>query len=189
MVGLIKAIDNFDITQPVQFSTYAVPMIIGEIKRYLRDNSAFRVTRSIRDLSYVVSQAKEKYIMEKNQEPTIDELVTIVGAPKEEIVLAIDSMVAPMSIYDAVYNDGGDQIFLLDQLKNKKDESEEVIDKIAVSQILNKLSPKERIIIEKRYFKDKTQTELAEELGVSQAQVSRIEKNALERIRKRITKN
>ena len=189
VVGLIKAIDNFDITQPVQFSTYAVPMIIGEIKRYLRDNSAFRVTRSIRDLSYVVSQAKEKYIMEKNQEPTIDELVTIVGAPKEEIVLAIDSMVAPMSIYDAVYNDGGDQIFLLDQLKNKKDESEEVIDKIAVSQILNKLSPKERIIIEKRYFKDKTQTELAEELGVSQAQVSRIEKNALERIRKRITKN
>ena len=189
VVGLIKAIDNFDITQPVQFSTYAVPMIIGEIKRYLRDNSAFRVTRSIRDLSYVVSQAKEKYIMEKNQEPTIDELVTIVGAPKEEIVLAIDSMVAPMSIYDAVYNDGGDQIFLLDQLKNKKDESEEVIDKIAVSQILNKLSPKERIIIEKRYFKDKTQTELAEELGVSQAQVSRIEKNALERRRKRITKN
>lgn len=189
VVGLIKAIDNFDITQPVQFSTYAVPMIIGEIKRYLRDNSAFRVTRSIRDLSYVVSQAKEKYIMEKNQEPTIDELVTIVGAPKEEIVLAIDSMVAPMSIYDAVYNDGGNQIFLLDQLKNKKDESEEVIDKIAVSQILNKLSPKERIIIEKRYFKDKTQTELAEELGVSQAQVSRIEKNALERIRKRITKN
>ncbi len=189
VVGLIKAIDNFDITQQVQFSTYAVPMIIGEIKRYLRDNSAFRVTRSIRDLSYVVSQAKEKYIMEKNQEPTIDELVTIVGAPKEEIVLAIDSMVAPMSIYDAVYNDGGDQIFLLDQLKNKKDESEEVIDKIAVSQILNKLSPKERIIIEKRYFKDKTQTELAEELGVSQAQVSRIEKNALERIRKRIIKN
>ena len=181
--------NNFDITQQVQFSTYAVPMIIGEIKRYLRDNSAFRVTRSIRDLSYVVSQAKEKYIMEKNQEPTIDELVTIVGAPKEEIVLAIDSMVAPMSIYDAVYNDGGDQIFLLDQLKNKKDESEEVIDKIAVSQILNKLSPKERIIIEKRYFKDKTQTELAEELGVSQAQVSRIEKNALERIRKRIIKN
>lgn len=189
VVGLIKAIDNFDITQQVQFSTYAVPMIIGEIKRYLRDNSAFRVTRSIRDLSYMVSQAKEKYIMEKNQEPTIDELVTIVGAPKEEIVLAIDSMVAPMSIYDAVYNDGGDQIFLLDQLKNKKDESEEVIDKIAVSQILNKLSPKERIIIEKRYFKDKTQTELAEELGVSQAQVSRIEKNALERIRKRIIKN
>lgn len=188
VVGLIKAIDNFDITQPVQFSTYAVPMIIGEIKRYLRDNSAFRVTRSLRDLSYTVSQAKEKYIMEKNVEPTVDELVKIVGASKEEIVLAIDSMIAPMSIYDAVYSDGGDQIFLLDQLKNKKDESEEVIDKIAVSQILNKLNPKERLIIEKRYFNDKTQTELAEELGVSQAQVSRIEKNALDRIRKRIEK-
>ncbi len=189
VVGLIKAIDNFDISQPVQFSTYAVPMIIGEIKRYLRDNSAFRVTRSLRDLSYAVSQAKEKYIMEKNIEPTIDELVSIVGAPKEEIVLAIDSMVTPMSIYDAVYNDGGDQIYLLDQLKNKNDESEQVIDKIAVYQILNKLSEKERLIIEKRYFNDKTQTELAEELGVSQAQVSRIEKNALERIRKRIIKD
>ena len=188
VVGLIKAINNFDINQPVQFSTYAVPMIIGEIKRYLRDNSSFRVTRSLRDLSYIISQTKEKYIMEKNEEPTIDELVTLVGAPKEEIILAIDSMVAPMSIYDAVYNDGGDQIFLLDQLKSKTDDSEDIINKISVSQILNKLSDKERLIIEKRYFNDKTQIELAEELGVSQAQVSRIEKNALERIRHRISK-
>lgn len=188
VVGLIKAINNFDINQPVQFSTYAVPMIIGEIKRYLRDNSSFRVTRSLRDLSYIISQTKEKYIMEKNEEPTIDELVTLVGAPKEEIILAIDSMVAPMSIYDAVYNDGGDQIFLLDQLKSKTDDSEDIINKISVSQILNKLSDKERLIIEKRYFNDKTQIELAEELGVSQAQVSRIEKNALERIRHRINK-
>lgn len=188
VVGLIKAINNFDINQPVQFSTYAVPMIIGEIKRYLRDNSSFRVTRSLRDLSYLISQAKEKYIMEKNEEPTIDELVTLVGAPKEDIILAIDSMVAPMSIYDAVYNDGGDQIFLLDQLKSKTDDSEDIINKISVSQILNKLSDKERLIIEKRYFNDKTQIELAEELGVSQAQVSRIEKNALERIRNRINK-
>lgn len=188
VVGLIKAIDNFDINQPVQFSTYAVPMIIGEVKRYLRDNSAFRVTRSLRDLSYAVSQAKEKFIMEKNIEPTIDELTKLVGAPKEEIILAMDSMVVPMSIYDAVYNDGGDQIYLLDQLKNKKDESEEVIDKIAVCQILEKLSPKERLIIEKRYFHDKTQVELSQELGVSQAQVSRIEKNALERIKKRMNK-
>ena len=188
VVGLIKAINNFDINQPVQFSTYAVPMIIGEIKRYLRDNSSFRVTRSLRDLSYIISQTKEKYIMEKNEEPTIDELVTLIGAPKEEIILAIDSMVAPMSIYDAVYNDGGDQIFLLDQLKSKTDDSEDIINKISVSQILNKLSDKERLIIEKRYFNDKTQIELAEELGVSQAQVSRIEKNALERIRHRISK-
>ena len=189
VVGLIKAINNFDIDQGVQFSTYAVPMIIGEIKRYLRDNSAFRVTRSLRDLSYLISQTREKYIMEHNNEPTVDELAKLINAPKEEIILAIDSMVAPMSIYDAVYNDGGDEIYLLDQLKNKTDDSEDIINKISVSQIFTKLSDKERLIIEKRYFKDKTQTELAEELGVSQAQVSRIEKNALERIRKRITKD
>lgn len=189
VVGLIKAINNFDVDQGVQFSTYAVPMIIGEIKRYLRDNSAFRVTRSLRDLSYLISKTREKYIMDNNEEPTVDELAKLINAPKEEIILAIDSMVAPMSIYDAVYNDGGDEIYLLDQLKNKIDDSEDIINKISVSQIFTKLSDKERLIIEKRYFKDKTQTELAEELGVSQAQVSRIEKNALERIRKRITKD
>lgn len=188
VVGLIKAIDNFDITQNVQFSTYAVPMIIGEIKRYLRDNSAFRVTRSLRDLAYNISQIREKYVNEHNEEPTIDEICRLTGEEKEEVILAIDSMVAPMSIYDSVYNDGGDQIYLLDQLKNEKDEAEFIVDKIAISQILDKLNEKERHIIERRYFKNKTQTELAEELGVSQAQVSRIEKNALERIKKRVEK-
>lgn len=189
VIGLIKAIDNFDISQPVQFSTYAVPMIIGEIKRYLRDNSAFRVTRSLRDLAYLISQEKEKYVREKNEEPTIDKICKLVNASKEDVVLAIDSMVAPMSIYDSVYNDGGDQIFLLDQLKNEKEESEQLIDNIAIKQMLNKLNEKERIIIERRYFQDKTQTELASELGVSQAQISRIEKNALEKIKKRYDKN
>ena len=189
VVGLIKAIDNFDITQGVQFSTYAVPMIIGEIKRYLRDNSAFRITRSLRDLAYVISQEREKYIREKNEEPTVDEICKLTGAAKEDVILAIDSQVAPMSIYDCVYNDGGDQIYLLDQLKNEKEESEGLIDKIAIYQILEKLSDKEKHIIERRYFMNKTQTELAEELGVSQAQVSRIEKNALERIKKRVEKN
>lgn len=188
VIGLIKSIDNFDITQPVQFSTYAVPMIIGEIKRYLRDNSAFRVTRSLRDLAYLISQEREKYIREKNVEPTIEELCKITSSPKEEVILAIDSMVTPMSIYDSVYNDGGDQIFLLDQLKNDNDESEEVVDKIAISQMLDKLSEKERLIIEKRYFQEKTQTELANELGVSQAQVSRIEKTALDRLKRRVEK-
>ena len=176
VVGLIKAIDNFDINQPVQFSTYAVPMIIGEIKRYLRDNSAFRVTRSLRDLAYLISQEREKYINEKNEEPTVDEICKITGAAKEDVILALDSMIAPMSIYDSVYNDGGDQIFLLDQLKNEKEDSEELIDKIAIEQMLGKLNEKEKSIIEKRYFQDKTQIELAEELGVSQAQISRIEK-------------
>lgn len=189
VIGLIKAIDNFDISQPVQFSTYAVPMIIGEIKRYLRDNSAFRVTRSLRDLAYLISQEKEKYVREKNEEPTIDEICKLVNASKEDVVLAIDSMVTPMSIYDSVYNDGGDQIFLLDQLKNEKEESEQLIDNIAIKQMLNKLNEKERRIIERRYFQDKTQTELASELGVSQAQISRIEKNALEKIKKRYDKN
>lgn len=189
VIGLIKAIDNFDISQPVQFSTYAVPMIIGEIKRYLRDNSAFRVTRSLRDLAYLIFQEKEKYVREKNEEPTIDEICKLVNASKEDVVLAIDSMVAPMSIYDSVYNDGGDQIFLLDQLKNEKEESEQLIDNIAIKQMLNKLNEKERRIIERRYFQDKTQTELASELGVSQAQISRIEKNALEKIKKRYDKN
>ena len=155
VIGLIKAIDNFDINQNVQFSTYAVPMIIGEIKRYLRDNSAFRVTRSLRDLAYSISQAKEKYINEHNEEPTIDKICELVNAPKEEVILAIDSMVTPMSIYDSVYNDGGDQIYLLDQLKNEKDEAEVIVDKIAVSQILEKLTDKERHIIERRYFKNK----------------------------------
>ena len=189
VVGLIKAIDNFDITQGVQFSTYAVTMIIGVIKRYLRDNSAFRITRSLRDLAYVISQEREKYIREKNEEPTVDEICKLTGAAKEDVILAIDSQVAPMSIYDCVYNDGGDQIYLLDQLKNEKEESEGLIDKIAIYQILEKLSDKEKHIIERRYFMNKTQTELAEELGVSQAQVSRIEKNALERIKKRVEKN
>lgn len=188
VIGLIKAIDNFDITQEVQFSTYAVPMILGELKRYLRDNSPFRVTRSLRDLSYLISQEREKYIAKHNEEPTVDDLVKIIDAPKEQIILAIDSTVTPMSIYDTVYNDGGDQIYLLDQLSNEKEDSEDLINKISIEQMLDNLNLKERDIIEKRYFKDKTQIELAEELGVSQAQVSRIEKGALLKIRNKINK-
>lgn len=189
VIGLIKAIDNFDITQEVQFSTYAVPMILGEIKRYLRDNSAFRVTRSLRDLSYLISQEREKYVAKHNEEPTIDELVKITGASKEQIILAVDSTVAPMSIYDTVYNDGGDQIFLLDQLKNEKEESDDLITRLSIEQMLEKLSEKERYVIEKRYFKDKTQVELADELGVSQAQISRIEKSALLRMKNKLRNN
>ena len=189
VIGLIKAIDNFDITQEVQFSTYAVPMILWEIKRYIRDNSAFRVTRSLRDLSYLISQEREKYVAKHNEEPTIDELVKITGASKEQIILAVDSTVAPMSIYDTVYNDGGDQIFLLDQLKNEKEESDDLITQLSIEQMLEKLSEKERYVIEKRYFKDKTQVELADELGVSQAQISRIEKSALLRMKNKLRNN
>ena len=186
VVGLIKAIDNFDITQEVQFSTYAVPMIIGEIKRYLRDNSAFRVTRSIRDLSYKISQEREKYIREKNEEPSIEEICKLVERDREDVIVAIESMNQPMSFNDVIYNDGGDCILLMDKIKDEKNEAEELTDKIATNQILDKLTEKERYILERRYFKDKTQTELAEELGVSQAQVSRIEKNAIERMRRKI---
>lgn len=186
VIGLIKAIDNFDITQDVQFSTYAVPMIIGEIKRYLRDNSAFKITRSIRDLSYLISKEREKYIALHNEEPTVEEIIKITGATREQVVLALDSMVTPMSIYDTVYNDGGDKILLVDKLKNTKEESEDLINKISIEQLLDKLNDKEKYIIRRRYFEDKTQVELANELGVSQAQVSRIEKNALLRIRNKM---
>ena len=185
VIGLIKAIDNFDITQPVQFSTYAVPMIVGEVKRYLRDNSAFRITRSLRDLAYQISQEKEKYIAQNNEEPTIDKICELVNASKEDVILAIDSMITPMSIYDSVYNDGDDQIYLLDQLKNVKEDAENLITNISIKQMLEELNEKEKNIIQKRYFNEKTQTELAKELGVSQAQVSRIEKNALNKIKKK----
>ena len=188
VIGLIKAIDNFDITQPVQFSTYAVPMILGELKRYLRDNSPFRVTRSLRDLSYLISQEREKYVALHNEEPTVDDLAKIIDAPKEQIILAIDSTVLPMSIYDTVYSDGGDEIYLLDQLGNEKEDSVDLINKIAIEQMLDSLSSKEKDIIIKRYFKDKTQIELAEELGVSQAQISRIEKGALLKIKNKVQK-
>lgn len=185
VIGLIKAIDNFDITQPVQFSTYAVPMIVGEVKRYLRDNSAFRITRSLRDLAYQISQEKEKYIAQNNEEPTIDKICELVNSSKEDVILAIDSMITPMSIYDSVYNDGDDQIYLLDQLKNVKEDAENLITNISIKQMLEELNDKEKNIIQKRYFNEKTQTELAKELGVSQAQISRIEKNALSKIKKK----
>ncbi|MBR1884463.1 MAG: SigB/SigF/SigG family RNA polymerase sigma factor [Clostridia bacterium] len=186
VVGLIKAIDNFDMSQEVQFSTYAVPMIIGEIKRYLRDNSAFRVTRSIRDLSYKIAQEREKYIKEKNEEPTIEEICKLVERDREDVILALESTVQPMSFNDVIYNDGGDCILLMDKIKDEKNEAEELTNKIATNQILNKLNKKERYIVEKRYFGEKTQTELAEELGVSQAQISRIEKSAIERMRRKM---
>lgn len=186
VIGLIKAINNFDISQNVKFSTYAVPMIIGEIKRYLRDNSAFRITRSIRDLAYKLSQTIEEYVKTKNEEPTIEILCKLVERDRESVVLALDSMSKPISLNDTIYNDGGDCIFVLDKLRDKTNESEVVTNKIATEQILDKLSEKERYVIEKRYFKEKTQTELAKELGVSQAQISRIEKGAIERMRRKM---
>lgn len=187
VVGLIKAIDNFDINQNVQFSTYAVPMIIGEIKRFLRDSSAMRVSRSIRDISYKLSKVKEEYIAKHNEEPTIAYLAKTLELPEEDVILAMDSMVQPMSIYDSIYNDGGDAIYVIDQLKSEKDEAESFTEKLALAQAMQSLSEKEKQIIKRRYFDNITQTELAEEIGVSQAQISRIEKVALERIKRKMS--
>lgn len=186
VVGLMKAIDHFDVSQQVQFSTYAVPMIIGEIKRFLRDSTALRVSRSLKDISYKISKAKEEYVNRTNEEPTVAYLAKAVGVDEEEIVLALDSQVQPMSIYDAVYNEGGDAIYVIDQLKSEKDEAENFTEKLALSQAMKSLTDKEKQIIRRRYFDNITQTELARELGVSQAQISRIEKLALARIKRKM---
>ena len=188
VVGLIKAIDNFDICQNVQFSTYAVPMIAGEIKRFLRDSSSMRVSRSIRDMSYKISKAKEEYIAKTNEEPTIEYLAKTLELSQEDVILALESTTQPMSLYDAVYNDDGDTIYVLDQLKSEKNELENLTETLSVIQALEKLSEKEKSIIKRRFFDNKTQVEIAEEIGVSQAQVSRIEKVALERMKRKMLK-
>lgn len=188
VVGLIKAIDNFDMSQNVQFSTYAVPMIAGEIKRFLRDSSSMRISRSIRDLSYKISKEKEQYVATHNEEPTIQYLAKTLNISEEDVILALDSTTQPMSLYDSVYNDGGDEIYVLDQLKSDKNEMDVLTEKLSVIQALEKLSEKEKNIIKRRFFDNKTQIEIADEIGVSQAQISRIEKAALERIKRRMLK-
>lgn len=183
-VGLIKSIDNFDITQNVQFSTYAVPMIIGEIKRYLRDNNSIRVSRSIRDLAYKVLQYKEKYLKENNKEPSIEEIAKELQVEKEEIAFSLDAIQDPISLQEQVYNDGAESIYIMDQVKDKKNTDELWAEKMTIMQALKKLNSKERDIINRRFFEGRTQMEVAEELGISQAQVSRLEKNAIDRIKR-----
>ncbi len=179
VVGLLKSINNFDIEQNVQFSTYAVPMIIGEIKRFLRDSSTIRISRSMRDIAYKVMQEKERFIKENNREPTIIEISEAIEEKVEDIVVALDSMVQPVSIYETVYSEGGSSISLFEQIKDDTDEAEMLTNKLTIESLLEKLSDKERNIIYKRFFLNKTQNELANEIGVSQAQISRIEKTAL----------
>jgi len=188
VVGLIKAIDNFDITQNVQFSTYAVPMIAGEIKRHLRDGSAMRISRSIRDMSYKISKEKEAYMATNNEEPTIQYLAKALDLSEEDVILALESTNQPMSLYDAVYNDDGDTIYVLDQLKAEHNDMDTLTETLSVIQALEKLSEKEKSIIKKRFFDNKTQIEIAAEIGVSQAQISRIEKVALERMKRKMLK-
>ena len=183
-VGLIKAIDNFDINQDVQFSTYGVPMIIGEIRRYLRDNNMVRVSRSIRDLAYRVLQEKERFLKEVGREATIDEIAKNLNVEKEEIALSLDAIQDPVSLQEPVYNDGQDSVFVMDQIKDNKNNAEKWVDDLAITEAIKKLNEKEKMIIDKRFYLAKTQMEVADEIGISQAQVSRIEKNAIDHIKR-----
>lgn len=185
-IGLIKAIDNFDLSQNVLFSTYAVPMIIGEIRRHLRDNNSIRVSRSLRDIAYKALQAKEALILKNNREPTIDEVAKEIGISKEEIANALDAIQDPVSLYEPIYNDGADSLFLMDQIGDEKNKDENWVEDIAISEGLKKLNNREQMIIIKRFFDGKTQMEVADEIGISQAQVSRLEKSALLHMRKSI---
>ena len=184
-VGLIKAIDNFDTSLDIQLSTYGVPMIIGEVRRYLRDNNMVRVSRSVRDLAYKVLQAKEKLIREKGKEPTIEELAKELNVEKEEIVLSLDAIQDPISLQEPVYNnDGAESLSIMDQVKDKKNTDELWAENITMNEALKKLNDKERMIIDKRFFQGRTQMEVADEIGISQAQVSRLEKTALDHVRR-----
>ena len=185
-IGLVKAVDNFNIELDVKFSTYAVPMIIGEIRRYLRDNNAIRISRSVRDLAYKALQAREELMREKEDEPTVTEIAERLGEKRENVMRAMEAIVEPVSLYEPIYSEGGDSIYLMDQLSDTSSSDESWLENIALKEAMKKLSERERKIIDMRYYKNKTQTEIAEEIGISQAQVSRLEKGALERIRKQI---
>ena len=183
-IGLIKSIDNFDLSQGVQFSTYAVPMIIGEVRRYLRDNNSIRVSRSVRDLAYKTIQFKDKFNKEKGREPSIEEIAKELKVEKEEISASLDAIQVPISLQDPIYNDGSEKLFVMDQVKDIKNNDENWAEVMTINEGLKKLNDKEKNIIIKRYFDGKTQMEIADEIGISQAQVSRLEKNALEHMKK-----
>ena len=183
-IGLIKAVDNFNIDLDVRFSTYGVPMIVGEIRRYLRDNSALRVSRSMRDTAYKVLQAKEQYLSEHQKEPTIDEISKILGLRREDVVTALDAIMDPVSLFDPVYSDGGDALCVMDQVRDAKNTDDSWLERIALKEAISRLGERERKILAIRFFQGKTQMEVSAEVGISQAQVSRLEKNAINQIRK-----
>ena len=184
-IGLIKSIDNFDISQNVRFSTYAVPMIIGEIRRYLRDNNAIRISRSLRDTAYRAMQVKEQLLNENHREPTVEEIARRLDIPREDVVMALEAIVEPVSLYEPVYNDGGDTIYVMDQVGDKNDDSN-WLDEIALKEAIANLSKREKKILNLRFFKGMTQVEVSAEIGISQAQVSRLEKGALDKIKKEL---
>lgn len=185
-IGLIKALDNFDVTQNVRFSTYAVPMIIGEIRRYLRDNNAIRVSRSLRDIAYKALQAKDKLQSEWGREPDVAELAAYMQLPREDVVFALEAIQEPVSLFEPVYNDGGDALYIMDQVKDEKHKDEAWLEELSIKEALHHLNEREKHILRLRFFEGRTQMEVANEIGISQAQVSRLEKNALTHMRKHV---
>ncbi|MGB9813146.1 MAG: RNA polymerase sporulation sigma factor SigG [Thermovenabulum sp.] len=185
-IGLMKAIDNFDLNQNVKFSTYAVPMIIGEIRRYLRDNNPIRVSRSLRDVAYKALQIRDNLVNKNSREPSINEIAEEMEIPREEIVLALDAIQEPVSLFEPIYHDGGDPIFVMDQISDDKNTDENWLKSIAIREAMQKLNEREKMILMMRFFEGKTQMEVAHEIGISQAQVSRLEKSALKHMKKYI---
>lgn len=185
-IGLIKAIDNFNTALDVKFSTYAVPMIIGEVRRYLRDNNSIRVSRSMRDMAYRALQARDKLARDSLRDPTVEEIAKEMGEEKSAVSAAMEAIVEPVSLYESVYNDGEDSIYVIDQLCDRENTDESWIEDIALREAMKRLGARERAIIEMRFYRGKTQMEIAAEIGISQAQVSRLEKTALERIKKQL---
>ncbi len=185
-IGLIKAIDNFDLGQNVRFSTYAVPMVIGEIRRYLRDNNAVRVSRSLRDIAYKALQVREKLVNANEAEPSINQIARELDIPREEVVFALDAIQEPVSLFEPIYNDGGDPILVMDQISDDKNTDDLWLEEIAIKEAMKKLNDREKHIVNLRFFSGKTQMEVADEIGISQAQVSRLEKAALKQLKKHI---
>ena len=185
-IGLIKAIDNFNTDLDVRFSTYGVPMIVGEIRRYLRDNSTIRVSRSMRDTAYKVLQAKEAYMAQHQREPTVEEIAKMLDLKREDVVFALDAILEPVSLYEPVYSDSGDAVCVIDQVKDNKNNDEAWLERIALKEAMNRLSERERHILNLRFFEGKTQMEVSAEVGISQAQVSRLEKGALNKIKEEL---
>ncbi len=185
-IGLIKAVDNFNVEMDVKFSTYAVPMIIGEIRRYLRDNNAIRISRSVRELAYRALQAREELLAQKEREPTVGEIAAHLGEKKEAVLHAMEAIIEPISLYEPVFNDNGDSLYLMDQLSDTSGGDEMWLENIVLREAMKQLSERERKIIQLRFYRNKTQMEIAEEIGISQAQVSRLEKGALAKMRKQL---
>lgn len=183
-IGLMKAIDNFDLGQNVKFSTYAVPMIIGEIRRYLRDNNPIRVSRSLRDIAYKALQVRDTLTYQKSREPSVKEVSEELNVTREEVVFALDAIQDPVSLFEPIYHDGGDPIYVMDQISDERNKDVNWVEEIALKQVLNQLNEREKLILSKRFYEGKTQMEVAEEIGISQAQVSRLEKAAIQHMKK-----